>query len=119
MRGRHGSACKYVAVAASYGRNIAMEACMAIRRPPDLPRNPATIPSRKRARTASRTSQLSATAPPDSAVSDDARRAMIAEAAYLRAEQRGFASGYELEDWLLAECEVDALLSAHHGVAPQ
>jgi hypothetical protein len=44
---------------------------------------------------------------------------MIAEAAYLRAEQRGFASGYELEDWLLAEHEVDALLSAHHGNAPQ
>jgi len=34
-------------------------------------------------------------------------------------EQRGFASGYELEDWLLAEREVDALLGAHHGAAPQ
>jgi hypothetical protein len=44
---------------------------------------------------------------------------MIAEAAYLRAETRGFGSGYELEDWLLAEREVDALLSAHHGNAPQ
>jgi hypothetical protein len=109
------------AVAASYARNIAMEACMAIRRPPDLPRNPATIPSRKRARprTSPGTSKRSATAPSDVAVSDDARRTMISEAAYLRAEQRGFASGYELEDWLFAEHEVDALLSAHHGVAPQ
>jgi hypothetical protein len=44
---------------------------------------------------------------------------MIAEAAYLRAEQRGFSSGYEQEDWLIAEREVDALLSAHHGEAPQ
>ncbi|HEY5102812.1 MAG TPA: DUF2934 domain-containing protein [Steroidobacteraceae bacterium] len=44
---------------------------------------------------------------------------MIAEAAYLRAEQRSFASGHEEEDWLLAEREVDALLSAHHGHAPQ
>jgi hypothetical protein len=44
---------------------------------------------------------------------------MISDAAYLRAEQRGFVSGYELEDWLLAEREIDALLFAHHGDAPQ
>ena len=50
--------------------------------------------------------------------SPDARRAMIAESAYLRAEQRGFAPGYEEEDWLAAEKEVDALLSARPG-APQ
>jgi hypothetical protein len=42
---------------------------------------------------------------------------MIAEAAYLRAERRGFAPGYETEDWLAAESEVDALLSAGHGGA--
>ena len=36
----------------------------------------------------------------------------IAEAAYLRAEQRGFQPGNELEDWLAAEREVDALLSS-------
>lgn len=94
---------------------------MAIRRPPDLPRNPGIIPSKKRARsrTSSESNPLSATAPSGVAVSDEVRRAMISEAAYLRAEQRGFASGYELEDWLLAEREVDALLSAHHGAAPQ
>ncbi len=34
----------------------------------------------------------------------------IAEAAYFRAEQRGFAPGQELEDWLAAEIEIDALL---------
>lgn len=38
------------------------------------------------------------------------RLRMIAEAAYFRAEQRGFAPGRELEDWLAAEIEVDALL---------
>ena len=94
---------------------------MAIRRPPELPRNPATNPARKRARprTPAGASQLAAAAPSNVAVSDDARRTMISEAAYLRAELRGFTSGYELEDWLLAEREVDALLSAHHGVAPQ
>jgi hypothetical protein len=44
---------------------------------------------------------------------------MIAEAAYLRAERRGFASGGEEEDWLAAEAEVDALLQARHGGTPQ
>jgi hypothetical protein len=45
-------------------------------------------------------------------VSMDTRRGMIAEAAYLRAERRGFAPGGEEEDWLAAEAEVDRLLSA-------
>ena len=37
---------------------------------------------------------------------------MIAEAAYLRAERRGFSGGpeQEREDWLAAEAAVDALL---------
>lgn len=38
------------------------------------------------------------------------REKMIAEGAYYRAEQRGFAPGYEAEDWLAAEAEVDAHL---------
>jgi len=37
----------------------------------------------------------------------------IAEAAYLRAEQRGFEPGHEVEDWLAAEKEIDALLSTN------
>jgi hypothetical protein len=45
------------------------------------------------------------------------RRQMIAEAAYLRAERRGFAPGGELEDWLAAEAEVDALLAADDRTA--
>lgn len=52
-------------------------------------------------------------------VSEEARRAMIAQAAYLRAERRGFAPGNEEEDWLAAEAEVDALLRAGHGRPPQ
>jgi hypothetical protein len=42
---------------------------------------------------------------------------MVAEAAYLRAERRGFQPGFETEDWLAAESEVDALLSADPGGA--
>jgi hypothetical protein len=40
------------------------------------------------------------------------RAHLIAVAAYLRAESRGFACGDELEDWLCAEREVDARLAS-------
>lgn len=43
-------------------------------------------------------------------VTAEQRRQMIAEAAYLRAEQRGFDGGDPLRDWLEAEAEVDARL---------
>ena len=52
-------------------------------------------------------------------VSAEDRRAMIAEAAYLRAERRGFAPGQETEDWLAAEVEVDALLKIGPGSPAQ
>lgn len=35
------------------------------------------------------------------------REARIAEAAYWRAERRGFTAGRELDDWLAAEREID------------
>ena len=35
------------------------------------------------------------------------RRRRVAEAAYYRAERRGFESGHEEEDWLEAEREID------------
>jgi hypothetical protein len=100
---------------------IAKEARMANRRTPDLPRTPVVISTKKRVRprTSPIRDPLTAGALTAGTVSDETRRGMIAQAAYLRAEQRGFASGYELEDWLLAEGEVDALLSAHRGTAPQ
>ena len=40
------------------------------------------------------------------------RRAMIAEAAYYRAERRGFEPGYELEDWYGAERDIERALGA-------
>jgi len=39
----------------------------------------------------------------------DARHRRISEAAYRIAEARGFAGGSELDDWLAAEREVDAI----------
>jgi Protein of unknown function (DUF2934) len=62
---------------------------------------------------------VDAAALPSVEISEDTRRGMIAEAAYLRAERRGFAPGYETEDWLSAEAEVDALLRADHTSSPQ
>jgi hypothetical protein len=44
------------------------------------------------------------------------RRALIAEAAYFRAERRGFSPGHEAEDWLAAETEIDRTLAI--GVSP-
>lgn len=38
-------------------------------------------------------------------------REMIAEAAYVKAEQRGFKGGHELEDWLAAEKEISDFLA--------
>jgi Protein of unknown function (DUF2934) len=43
-------------------------------------------------------------------ISSDGRQSMVAQAAYFRAERRGFEPGHEVEDWLAAEREVDDLL---------
>jgi len=48
--------------------------------------------------------------PVRAAINGEDRLRMIAEAAYFRAEQRGFAPGHELADWLAAEIDVDSLL---------
>lgn len=45
------------------------------------------------------------------AVSPEHRYHMIATAAYFLAERRGFAGGYEMQDWITAEAEVDAQLN--------
>jgi hypothetical protein len=53
---------------------------------------------------------LRADGPAELAPEDRSR--MIAEAAYYRAERRGFEPGHELEDWLAAEVEIDRELEA-------
>ena len=98
---------------------------MATRRPPgparttEPPQPPAEKSApRRRAATVAPT-PAAAGATKRITVSEEARRAMIAQAAYLRAERRGFAPGNEEEDWLAAEAEVDALLRAGHDRPPQ
>jgi hypothetical protein len=43
-------------------------------------------------------------------VSNEERYRLIAEAAYFRSEKRSFVPGYELEDWLAAETELETRL---------
>jgi hypothetical protein len=43
-------------------------------------------------------------------VSNEEKYRLIAEAAYFRSEKRSFAPGYELEDWLAAEAELETRL---------
>lgn len=45
-----------------------------------------------------------------SAPSLEERQRWVATAAYHKAEKRGFAPGYEVQDWLEAETEIDALI---------
>ena len=44
-------------------------------------------------------------------VTNEEKYRLIAEAAYFRSEKRSFAPGYELEDWLTAETELETRLS--------
>jgi hypothetical protein len=44
-------------------------------------------------------------------ISNDVRHNLIAEAAYYRAQRRGFQNGDPVEDWLAAEAEIDEQLS--------
>jgi hypothetical protein len=37
---------------------------------------------------------------------------MIATAAYFLAERRGFSGGYEMQDWISAEANIDSKLKA-------
>lgn len=47
------------------------------------------------------------------ALSAQERERFIAQAAYYRAEKRGFAPGFELQDWVEAEAEVLRLIGGN------
>jgi hypothetical protein len=82
-------------------------------------KSPTTSTPRKRA-TRKAGAAISAAAPTFSQfVGPEQRAALIAEAAFFRAEKRGFAPGHEVEDWLAAESEVDADLMHAVESGPQ
>jgi hypothetical protein len=87
--------------------------------PPEVTEVSATPAPAKRVSKPKTTKPTTVAPPTRTQVSEDTRRAMIAEAAYLRAERRGFAPGGEHEDWMAAEREVDALLNANTRNGPQ
>ena len=43
---------------------------------------------------------------------EEAKRRLIADIAYFAAERRGFSPGYEVDDWLQAEQELEASMEA-------
>jgi hypothetical protein len=45
-------------------------------------------------------------------IEPERRHALICEAAYYRAERRGFCPGQELDDWLAAESDVERTLGS-------
>jgi len=53
-----------------------------------------------------------------SQVTAEQRRRMIAEAAYFRAQRRGFQDGDPIDDWLAAEAEVEHALAALQDSGP-
>jgi hypothetical protein len=59
----------------------------------------------------SATLQQTREAPAPAAVGARERYRGVSEAAYFRAEHRGFLPGYELQDWLDAEAELDKPLT--------
>ena len=53
---------------------------------------------------------ISTTNEHDATISRQDRDTRIAELAYYKAENRGFEAGYEYEDWLAAEQELDSVM---------
>ena len=74
-----------------------------------------TLPSQSVARApvaATRAKKGGSAAQPDPALNSEERNRLVAQAAYFRAEKRGFAPGYELQDWVEAEAEVLRLIGS-------
>lgn len=72
-------------------------------------KNPESQPEKRRAPRRRATAPVAAASTPKF-VDPTRRSALIARAAYFRAQSRGFEPGHELADWLAAEAEVDAEL---------
>ncbi len=69
-----------------------------------------TAESRGKSRVTKLHSHVDARPDPERVWDDKDRWGWIAESAYYRAEQRGFLPGYEMEDWLAAERDLELLV---------
>jgi len=52
---------------------------------------------------------------PHNAIDPSLRHRMISEGAYRRYMERGYIDGYDLDDWLQAETEIDRLLATQRS----
>ena len=77
-------------------------------------RPPASMDTRSKTK---RPAKAKAVARPE--ITAEARRQMIEKEAYFRAEKRGFTSGDPVNDWLIAEEEIDQLLAARAAPTAQ
>lgn len=92
------------------------------RKPVRKPRAGAPKAAASKASATGKTSARKAAAPARAAVAKPVgaeRQEMIRTAAYFRAERRGFAPGYEWEDWLAAEAEVAVRADARPAPKPR
>jgi hypothetical protein len=74
------------------------------------PASSASTPKTAEKKTAAASSKATLKNTPASSISAEDRQSLIAEAAYLRAEQRNFVGGDPVTDWLEAEADVNARL---------
>jgi hypothetical protein len=83
----------------------------------ERPEPPKTAKSQTAAKPAAKP-QTTFTGNAQAQVSPEELRKLIEEAAYFRAKQRGFAPGYELEDWIQAEAEVMRRIGGRQDRSP-
>jgi hypothetical protein len=74
---------------------------------PKQPAKPRIKPTMSNAEEAEPSSAADRNSAPGQSFDATTRHSMIAEAAYYRAERRGFAPGGEIQDWCEAESSVD------------
>ena len=89
---------------------VAEDPVMSEPRSPSLNSTPAKPTRARKARSVKATREASPVSGQPTTITADDRQAMIATAAYYRAEQRHFVPGSELEDWIAAESEIDSLI---------
>ncbi len=104
------TAKKAAAKAATEAKPARKAAPAVAKTPVKKPATPKTKTSKAVAAKSSSTTKAVAQGKGETVITPEQRYRMICDAAYFRAERRGFVGGNPMEDWLAAEAEIDALL---------
>jgi hypothetical protein len=83
------------------------------KRPP--PKHPRTVPTPPAADDIDVASDAPFAEGAHDELSADLRHRLISDAAYFRYSQRGYADGYDMDDWFEAEAEIDHALLQRAG----